>query len=52
MPYHNRIEMFGISHIIDLTEEGELKPYKHLLDSYIEHHRFPIKDVSIPKGHD
>lgn len=48
----SRLEMFGITHIIDLTEEGELKPYRHLLDSYIEHRRFPIKDVSIPKGYD
>ena len=48
----SRLEMFGITHIIDLTEEGELNPYKHLLDSYIEHRRFPIKDVSVPKGYD
>ncbi len=47
----SRLEMFGITHIIDLTEEGELKPYNHLLNSYVEHHRFPIKDVSVPKGY-
>ncbi len=46
-----RLEEFGITHFIDLTEEGELNPYKHLLDSYVEHHRFPIKDVSVPKSY-
>lgn len=47
-----QLEMFGITHIIDLTEDGELKPYKQLLDTYIEHHRFPIADVSVPKSYD
>lgn len=47
----NRLEMFGITHFIDLTEKDELKPYNHLLDTYIEHCRFPIKDVSVPKSH-
>lgn len=47
-----QLEMFGITHIIDLTEEGELKPYKQLLDSSLEHHRFPIRDVSVPKSYD
>lgn len=47
-----QFEMFGITHIIDLTEKGELKPYKHLLGTHIEHHRFPIRDVSVPKSYD
>lgn len=46
-----RLEEFGITHFIDLTEEGELNPYQHLLDSYVEHHRFPIKDVSVPESY-
>lgn len=46
-----RLEEFGITHFIDLTEEGELNPYRHLLDSYVKHHRFPIKDVSVPKSY-
>lgn len=43
-----RFESFGITHFIDLTEEGELRPYKQLLDSEIQHVRYPIKDVSVP----
>ena len=39
---------FGITHFVDLTEEGELTPYAHLLPKRIEHHRFPIVDVSVP----
>lgn len=46
-----RLEEFGITHFIDLTEDGELNPYQHLLDSYVEHHRFPIKDVSVPESY-
>lgn len=45
------LEEFGITHFVDLTEIGELNPYQHLLDSYVEHHRFPIKDVSVPKSY-
>lgn len=45
-----RLEEFGITHIIDLTEKGELQPYTHLLDTYVEHHRFPIRDVSVPNS--
>lgn len=39
---------FGIRHFIDLTEEGELRPYAHLLPSDATHTRFPIKDCSAP----
>ena len=40
----------GVAAFIDLTEEGELHSYAPLLDSYPEvfHHRFGIRDVSIP----
>jgi protein-tyrosine phosphatase len=40
----------GVSAFIDLTEEGELHPYAPLLDPYpgVFHHRFEIRDVSIP----
>ena len=41
-------ERFGITHFIDLTEEGELRPYSQLIDSRIQRIRFPIQDVSIP----
>lgn len=43
---------FGVRHFIDLTEEGELRPYAHLLPTDATHDRFPIPDVSIPKSID
>lgn len=39
---------FGITHFIDLTEEGELNPYAQFLPSHVSYTRFPIRDVSIP----
>lgn len=39
---------FGITHFVDLTEEGELTPYAHLLPEGVAHRRFPIVDVSVP----
>lgn len=44
-----QMHSFGIRHIVDLTEEGELCPYCHLLPSDMTHYRFPIRDVSVPK---
>lgn len=41
---------FGITHFIDLTEEGELKPYKPFLDSSMTYYRFPIIDQFIPRN--
>lgn len=41
---------FGITHFVDLTEDGELKPYKHLLDAEIKYQRFPIIDQHIPNS--
>lgn len=43
---------FGITHFIDLTEEGELPPYEHLLpqDGSVQYLRFPIKDARAPKS--
>lgn len=38
----------GFQHFYDLTEEGELNPYSQYLESWQQHHRFPIPDVSIP----
>lgn len=44
----NSLINFGIFHFIDLTEEGELRPYSHLLPEKVSYLRFPIKDVSTP----
>ncbi len=44
----------GIRVFVDLTEEGELRPYAQLLEALsepaeqVEHHRLPIRDVSVP----
>ena len=45
----------GVNAFIDLTEEGELKPYSNLLptrtalgDTSIAYHRMPIKDLGVP----
>lgn len=43
-----KFERFGITHFIDLTEKGELRPYAHLLAPEVQHLRFPIQDVSVP----
>lgn len=45
-----RIYHFGIRHFIDLTEEGELCPYNHLLPSDTTYTRFPIVDCGVPKS--
>lgn len=39
---------FGITHFIDLTEEGELIPYSSLLPSGVNYTRFAIRDQSVP----
>lgn len=43
---------FGITHFIDLTEEGELEPYAFLLPEGVVHRRFPIVDVSVPNSYE
>ena len=45
-----QFESFGITHFVDLTEEGELAPYEDMLHSGASYQRFPIRDVSIPKS--
>ena len=45
-----RMYHFGIRHFIDLTEEGELRPYNHLLPSDTTYTRFPITDCGAPKS--
>ena len=40
----------GITTFIDLTEEHELAPYAPLLPpTGVEHRRFPIRDLSVPR---
>lgn len=39
---------FGITHFIDLTEDGELVPYNSMVSSWARYMRFPIRDISVP----
>lgn len=41
---------FGVKHFVDLTEEGELRPYSHILPKGISYLRFPIKDCGVPQS--
>lgn len=45
-----RMYHFGVRHFIDLTEEGELRPYNHLLPCETTYTRFPITDCGAPKS--
>ena len=45
-----QMTQFGVRHYIDLTEEGELRPYAHLLSCDTTYTRFPIRDVNVPKS--
>lgn len=48
----NHAIKFGITHFIDLTQEGELHPYQHLLpkDGSVHYLRFPIRDAHAPES--
>lgn len=46
----NQMVHFGVRHFIDLTEEGELHPYSHLLPEGCTYARFPIRDVDVPES--
>ncbi len=39
---------FGIRHFVDLTQEGELRPYSQLLPKDVDYYRFPIPDCGTP----
>lgn len=41
---------FGVRHFVDLTEEGELKSYSHLLPKDATYTRFPIRDCCAPES--
>jgi hypothetical protein len=40
----------GVNYFIDLTEEGELPAYRHLLPVYTRYKRSAIPDMSVPKA--
>lgn len=41
---------FGIKHFVDLTEDGELRSYRHLLPKGVTYMRFPIPDCGVPES--
>ena len=45
-----RMLHFGVKHFVDLTEEGEHRPYNQLLPKGTTYLRFPIEDVSVPNS--
>ena len=46
----NGMHRFGVRHFVDLTEEGELLPYRQQLPNDTTYLRFPIRDVNVPKS--
>ena len=47
-----QMTQFGVRHYIDLTEEGELRPYSQLLPKGTTYTRFPIRDCDVPSSID
>jgi Dual specificity phosphatase, catalytic domain len=45
-----RLELAGIDSFIDLTEDGELPPYRHLLPRHVEYLRSAIVDTRVPNN--
>jgi hypothetical protein len=45
-----RLQEAGINYFVDLTEEGELPPYRHLLPFHLKYVRCPIPDHGVPNG--
>ena len=45
-----RLREAGIDSFIDLTEEGELPPYRHLLPEHTEYLRCAIVDARVPNN--
>jgi protein-tyrosine phosphatase len=42
----------GVTLFLDLTQEGELEPYAHLVPPSARHVRMPIRDFSVPTPDD
>jgi polymorphic toxin system DSP-PTPase phosphatase-like protein len=46
----SRLHQAGIDSFLDLTEDGEMPPYRHLLPQHTEYLRSAIVDVSVPNN--
>ena len=44
----HQLERAGVTLFLDLTHEGELDPYAHLLSPHVLYRRMPIRDFSVP----
>ena len=42
------LELAGVTLFVDLTRDGELKPYSHLVQAPARHLRMAIRDFSVP----
>jgi protein-tyrosine phosphatase len=42
----------GVTLFLDLTQDGELERYDHLVSAPARHARAPIRDLSVPTNHD
>jgi len=40
----------GVTLFVDLTHDGELEPYDHLVPADVRYVRMPIRDFSVPDG--
>jgi Protein-tyrosine phosphatase len=45
-----RLLLAGIDSFVDLTEDGELPPYRHLLPRHVEYLRSAIVDTRVPNN--
>src|SRR5207344_1515417 len=45
-----RLHQAGIDSFVDLTEDGELPPYRHLLQPHAEYLRSAIVDTGVPNN--
>jgi Dual specificity phosphatase, catalytic domain len=45
-----RLQQAGIDSFIDLTEDGEMPPYRHLLPAHTEYLRSAIVDTRVPNN--
>jgi Protein-tyrosine phosphatase len=50
LPRLASLHSVGINSFIDLTEEGELPPYRHLLTTKSRHFRSAIVDAAVPNN--
>jgi hypothetical protein len=44
------LQMAGINTFVDLTEEGEMHPYRHLLAKYTTYVRSAVVDAAVPNN--